>query len=57
MNYHSAILDFAVPRDVQAEEFAEVLAELVPRVGRSAALMAWWSREPLLLGGGIVTWR
>ena len=40
VNYRSVILDFAVPQEVQAEEFAEVLAEFVPRVGRSAARLA-----------------
>ena len=56
VNYRSAILDFAVPWEVQAEEFAEVLAESVPRIGRSAALMAsseserWMAQAPSGVG-------
>ena len=59
VNYRSVILDFAVPREEQAEEFAEVLAEFVPRVGRSAALTAsseserWMAPVP----SGVGAWR
>ena len=58
VNYRSVILDFAVPREVQAEEFAEVPAEFVPRVGRSAALMASseWERWMAPATSGVGAW-
>src|SRR5260370_983035 len=40
VNSRSVTLHFAVPREVLAGELAEVLAEFVPRVGRSAARTA-----------------